>query len=99
MAIEAIRITRSIPMLMMMANDRQDPAERFERLADGLAIGRMLLHDVPLIGCELGSFFQNFVGNLDLAQIVQISSPLERNHALMLEVEMTSQRTSIVCQP
>src|SRR3954466_16110820 len=59
----------------------------------------MLLHDVPLVQCSLRSFFGNLVGNLNLAEIVQVSAAFQRDYAFVVEMQMTSERSSIMSEP
>ena len=79
-ASEAVRVAAAVPVLVVMADDRQHQLQRAQRLADGLAGQRMLLHHAPLFRGEgLPAFLQNLVGYADLAQIVQIAAALQRH--------------------
>ena len=82
----------------MAPNNRQHQTQRFQRLADSLPGGGMPLHDDPLFRSEICTFFQDFIGHGDLAQIVQISAAAQGHDGLLVEPEVTSEIAGVVCQ-
>src|SRR5437868_9094266 len=59
----------------------------------------MLLHHHPFGGGELTSLLQDLIWNLDLAEIMQITTALKSDDIFIVEAEMTPQFTGIMCQP
>src|SRR5262249_54542482 len=76
MALESIRISGTVPILVVVADDRQHFAKRLQRLTDGLAVSRMPLHHIPLFRSELAAFLQDLIWNFNFAQIMQITTAL-----------------------
>src|SRR5689334_2923091 len=63
-ALEAVGIARTVPVFMMVANNWQHLAEGFQRLANGLAVGQVMLHHNPFGGREFTSLLQDLIWNL-----------------------------------
>ena len=83
----------------MMADDRQYLAERLQRLADCLTIGRMPLHYIPFGGSQFASLLQDFIWDFNLSEIVQIASTLERDDVFVIKMQMATELASIVSKP
>ncbi len=87
---EAVRIARSVGVLVVMTNDRQHETQRVQRLADIFARDGVKLHDLPLFRSEVTALFEDVVGNRDLAEIVEISAAFEREDGIFVHVKMAS---------
>ena len=84
-AFERVRISRAIPVLVMVANDGQHVAKGAQRFHDVLADDGMLAHDLPLIGCKVRALAQDLVGHGNFADIVQIAAALQCHDVFMVE--------------
>ena len=51
----------------------------------------MEFHDLPFGGREVAAFFQNFVGDCDLAEIVEISAALQGEDGIFVHAEMAAE--------
>src|SRR5262249_29564765 len=96
--LEPVRIAGSVPMLMMMADDRQHIAERLERAADGFADDGMLPHDVPLFRSQGGAFLEDFVRDGDFSKVMQVAAALQGNDAVAVETELLAEVGGVVRQ-
>src|SRR5437868_8714555 len=99
MAVKAVRVSRTVPVLVMMANYGQHSAEGFQRLADRLAILGMPLHHIPFRGSEFAALLETPIRNLDFSQIMQITAPLESDDVLVIKAQVTPQFAGIMRQP
>ena len=75
----------------MKANDGQDQAQRFKRLATVFPGEWVLFHDPPFLGGEVGTLFQDLVGNRDFSQVVQITAATQGNNLLFLKADVAPQ--------
>ncbi len=85
LAHQSVWISASVPVFMMMSNDRQHESQRTQRLTNGFTDSRMLLHDLPIIGRKVHTLFQDLIGNSDFSEVVKISAPTQRD--LLLQGE------------
>src|SRR5262249_24228607 len=99
LARQAVGIAAAVPMLMVMADNRQHSAKRLERLADVLADHRMLFHDRALSGSEARILRENLIRNRDLAQVVQEAAAFERHDRLFIKAHVASKLAGIAGQP
>src|SRR6202034_3604598 len=78
-------------MLVMMANDGEHEPKRMKRLADVLAGDGMELHDLPFGRSKIAALFKNFIGNGDLAEIVEVTATFQGDQGVLVHAEVPAQ--------
>src|SRR2546423_7902439 len=94
-----IGITAAVPVLMMVPDDGQHVAKGLQRPADALSDGRMLFHDLPLLGRQTCALLEDIVGNGDLSEIMKVAAALQGNDAVTIQADVVPQVGSQMCQP
>ena len=77
---------------MVMADQRQHPAQRFQRAADLFAAHRMGAHDLPLFRRQFARLEEHRIGDAYLADVVQIASHIKRQQAGAVQPHRHPQR-------
>ena len=83
----AVGITGAVEALVTVAHDRSDLFEPVDRRDDPLAELRMLLDELPLLGCERPRLRQDRLRNADLADVVEQRAELETLERTRVEAE------------
>ena len=78
---ETVGIPGSVPPFMVMADQRQHPAQRFQRSADLFAAHRMGAHDFPLRPGQFAGFEEHRIGDAYFADVVQVASHIKQQEA------------------
>src|ERR1700677_1049603 len=96
---QTVGVAAAVGVLVMMPNDRKHQAQRLQRTANLLARYRMLLHDGPLLWCEIAAFFQDFIRHRDLSQVVQVAATPQRDDIFFVHAEEASELGGIAREP
>ena len=75
---QAIRVSRAIPAFVMTADDRQYRVQALDPPADVLSLGRVSSHDHPLGRSQRTALEQDRVGDGNLSDVMQVTSPMQR---------------------
>src|SRR5438045_5935260 len=77
-AYQPIRVTRTVPALMVMADNQRDVLLLRMFSQDLSSLDRMLLDDFVFLGSQLARLEEDRVWDRDLAQVVEIDSDANR---------------------
>ena len=86
LADEAVGVAGAVVPLVVVADERALGGELVDVLEDLLALGRVLVHEDPLLARELLRLQQDGVADADLADVVEKAGPLELLQVGLAEV-------------
>ena len=86
-------------MLMMVANDGQHQTQGPQRTADVFTRQRVALHHRPFFRREIRAFFQDFIRDRNLSQVVQVSAAAKGRDFVILKMEVTAQIAGVLRKP
>src|SRR5262249_38526166 len=98
-AAEAVGVAVAVPALMMVANDGEDGFQGFHWPADFFSPSGVAAHYDPFVGVELAGLEQNGIGNADLSDVVEESSPVKRLELAAPQAEVVPKRNADKGQP
>ena len=87
LALEAIGISRAVPVLVRRADDGRDWAQGWGGEQDALAQDCVLAHELPLRLVERARLVQDRVGDAHLADVVQFGGAHDLLEALAADAE------------
>jgi hypothetical protein len=90
-ALETVGISASVPVLMMVANDRHHWKRKLDSRQDGCTHVRVLLHLLVFRCGQRTRFVEDMFGNRQLAQVVEESGGTERLHVHLRGAEGSRQ--------
>ncbi len=82
-ALQAVRIPRTIPSLLVVTNDRGHALHAVHKEQDLLSDHGMSQHHRPLLVRERPLLSENFIRHSDLANVVQQSGPADVSHLVV----------------
>ncbi len=77
-ASKSVRVPGAIPLLVVVANDRQHRGQRFQMTANLLSTDSVTAHGHPLVLRQLAGFEKDAIRNPNFADVVQIAAAIER---------------------
>ena len=92
---EAIGIAAAVQSFVMVANDRENVAKRFEGRADLFAGDGMFAHDASFFGIERAWLEKDAFWNGNFADVVQPTGDAKLEDGLVVEVEAPAQELGV----
>jgi hypothetical protein len=93
---QSVGIAAAIHFFMMVTNDRENGAKRFERCADLFAGDRMFANDADFCGVERAGLEKDMFRNSNFADIVQPAGDAELENVFVAKAETSSQELGVV---
>ena len=93
---QSVGIATAIHFFMMVANDRENGAKRFEGRADLFASDRMFANDAGFGGIEKAGLEKDMFRNSNFADIVQPASDAKLENVFVAKAETSSQKLGVI---
>jgi hypothetical protein len=88
---QAARVTRPVPLLVVLPDDARRPFQKFDALQNLLAVHGVTAHVHPFLRAELRGLVQDGVRHADLADVVQERAELQRAQILARQIQLAPQ--------